>query len=91
MKSINSLFNLFRLDRMIQSRQDVSVEEIIQLIGGTPYVQFLNTWERVEEEYKNWGPFRAQRFWRVRGNDFIVDVYDKGNGYYFIVKVKETV
>ena len=84
---IKKLFHLFELDRLRLTKAEVEEETLVRLVGGTE-----RSLENVESDYKSSKYFfpstYPERMWRLHGNDFNVDLWDAGNGWYQIVKVE---
>ena len=85
--SIRKLFRLFELDKLLVSREIIEEKKLIKLAGqlqeGKEYL------ENIEEEYRSSSRPYPERCWKVQGKDFIIDIYDEGNGWYSILKVRE--
>lgn len=80
--SIVKLFNLFQLDGYLQSKEEIEGIILERLAGGV--TEIIN----IGEEYRNSSLNFPERMWRILGKDFNLDVYDLGNGYYQLVKVR---
>lgn len=85
-KTLEKLFNLFELERLLLTQEDKEEEDLVLLTGKLSKEH--NFFEHIESEY-----FKTLslpwRFWRIHGIDFIIDVYDRGNGWYNVIKIKE--
>lgn len=82
--SISKLFNLFELDKLLQSEALVSSEVLIRLVGGVDNDFFIN----IGEEYEDFNLNYPERMWRILGRDFEIDVYDRGNNWFQIIKIR---
>lgn len=87
MNSVDKLFNLFRLDRLLKTAEEVEEEELIRLSGGSLKA---DCFERIDDEYRKQHPLLLypERCYRLYGTDFDIDVYDRGNGWYLVIKFK---
>ena len=89
---IKKLFHLFELDRLRLTKEEVEENTLVRLVGGVPHNFRGSSLVSVESDYKNSKLFfpstYPERMWRLYGNDFDVDLWDAGNGWYQIVKVE---
>ena len=83
------LFNLFELDRLNNTKEQVEAEKLAELAGLREKINPLFAFRNVEKEYSHYkGLLYPERMYRIRGEDFIVDVFDEGNGWYQVVRFK---
>lgn len=89
---IKKLFNLFELDRLRLAKEEVEEDTLVRLVGGVMRCFRGRGLVNVESDYRNSKLFfpstYPERMWRLHGNDFNVDLWDAGNGWYQIVKVE---
>lgn len=80
------LFHLFELDKYLGTAKSICGSELVELAGG---IAGMIPFQSVMKEYTKYPLLLyPERMYRVVGNDFVIDVYDEGNGWYQIVKVE---
>lgn len=84
--TMTALFHLFELEKYLQTGKEIQGQRIVKLTGG---LRGMESFGSVRKEYLNSGILYPERIWRVFGKEFTVDVYDEGNGWYQIIKVRK--
>lgn len=83
---MTKLFHLFELDRLKLTGASVDIETLVALVDGI--AGEFDYSSNLFKEHKIFISSYPERMWKLVGKDFILDIYDKGNGWFQVKKVE---